>query len=123
MKTDYKTLLTPSGDILWKGVDLAGTDAGFSSMKRFIEENPHDNWSLSIFDSLTQSNIEIDCNVVEMPAIVAYVYALEHAYPMNFIGENRISESYVVGMTCTRGRLSIPGIYKGKDGKLIEVKR
>lgn len=32
-----------------------------------------------------------------------------------------MSESYVVGMPCTRGRLNIPGIYKVENGKLIDA--
>ena len=121
MNKDYEVVLAPfGGGIMWKGDDLAGIDAGFSIMKQFIEENPHKEWLLSIFDSLTQSSIEIDCNINEMPDIVAYIYQLEHASPMYFIGENWISESYVVGMNCTRGRLNIPGIYVAKSGKLID---
>lgn len=56
-----------------------------------------------------------------MPQIVAYIYNIEHAAPMTFIGENSASESYVVGMTCTRGRFSIPGAYKAEDGKLTDL--
>lgn len=119
MCEDYEIMPAPFGGILWKGKDLSGKDAGFSKMKQFIEENPHENWSLSIYDSLTQSTLEIDCSISDMPEIIAYVYNLEHAYPMYFIGENYITDSYVVGMTCTRGKLNIPGIYKVKNGKLI----
>ena len=122
MRKNYEVVPAPFGGILWKENDLAGMDGGLSMMKQFIEENAHENWSLSIFDSLTQSTIEIDCSMSEMPAIVAYIYNLENAYPMNFIGENQMTESYVVGMTCTRGTLNIPGMYKAENGKLISVK-
>ena len=47
---------------------------------------------------------------------------LEYAFPMSFIGENQMTGSYVVGMTCTRGALNIPGMYKAENGKLIAVK-
>ena len=47
---------------------------------------------------------------------------LEHAFPISFIGENQMTVSYVVGMTCTRGALNIPGMYKAENGKLIAVK-
>ena len=33
-----------------------------------------------------------------------------------------MTESYVVGMPCTRGALNIPGVYKAENGKLIAVK-
>ena len=42
---------------------------------------------------------------------------------MSFIGENQMTESYVVGMPCTRGALNIPGMYKAENGKLIAVKQ
>lgn len=38
-----------------------------------------------------------------------------------FTGENPMSKSYVVGMKYTRGRLNIPGVYKAKNGKLIDL--
>lgn len=121
MSISYNVIHTPLG-ILWKGNDLSGMDGGLSMMKDFIEKNPHADWSLSIFDSLTQSTIEINCSMSEMPEIVSYIWNLEHASPMNFIGENYMTESYIVGMPCTRGRLNIPGVYKAENGKLIAVK-
>lgn len=121
MAKNYEVFTTPFGGVLWKGNDLAGIDGGLSMMRQFIEKNAHKDWSLSIFDSLTQSTIEIDCSIAEMPAIVSYIYNLEHAYPMSFIGENRMSESYVVGMSCAKGALNIPGIYEVKNGKLVAV--
>ena len=49
------------------------------------------------------------------------MYNLEHAAPITFIGENPASESYVVGMCCTRGRLAFPGIYRAEGGKLKPI--
>ncbi len=40
---------------------------------------------------------------------------------MTLIGENPLTESYVVGMCCTRGKLDFPGIYRAEDGKLRPV--
>lgn len=40
---------------------------------------------------------------------------------MMFIGENIMSRSYVVGMHFTRGVLSLPGVYKAKDGLLFDA--
>lgn len=40
---------------------------------------------------------------------------------MTFIGENPLTESYVVGMCCARGRLDFPGIYRAEDGKLRPI--
>ena len=68
------------GGVLWKG-DLAGCDAGYSTVKSYIE----------------------------------------HAEPMTFVGENPGSKSYVIGMTCTRGRFSILGMYKAENGKFTDL--
>ena len=101
--------------------NLAGIDMGYSVVKAFIEKHPHPEWTLSIYDMLSQSSIEIACPVSEIPEIVSFVYKTEHAAPLSFIGENPLSESYVVGMSCTRGRLRIPGMYLAENGKLIDL--
>jgi hypothetical protein ELI_2922 len=120
MKT-YVKVPSPTGRAMWKGNDLAGVDAGYSLVDDFIKENEHAGWSLSIFDSNTEATIEVGCDLSEMPRIVAYIYNLEHAYPMTFIGENALTESYVIGMRCTRGRIDIPSIWKVENGKLVNL--
>ena len=120
MNQKYVELPSPMGGVIWKG-DLAGHDAGYSMVKSFIEQHRHKEWTLSIFDMLTSSTAEIICELSEMPQIVAYIYNLEHAAPMTFIGENHLNESYVIGMTCARGRIRVPGIYKAENGKLIDL--
>ena len=115
----YVEIPPPMGGMMWKGHDLAGTDAGYSLVGRFIKEYWHDGWNLSVFDAITRKTIEIDCDLLEMPDVVAHIYNLEHAYPMIFIGENPITESYVVGMYCTRGRIRIPSLWEVKNGKLV----
>lgn len=113
--------LTYCGGMLWKAPDLAGNDAGHSITEQFLEEHPHQGWSLSIFDTVSESTAEIECDTKNMPKIVSAIYNMEHAYPMTFIGENPMTESYVVGMRCTRGRFEIPGVYKDIDGKLQKL--
>lgn len=110
MKTTYTRMQHPGHmpGAFWKidDVDLAitdGGDGGYSLMKQFISENPHEDFTLSIYDAYTQSATEIYCPLEEMPQIVSAVYHHERATPMIFIGENIISMSYVVGMHCTRG--------------------
>ena len=111
----------PMGGMMWRVDDLAGTDAGYSLVDKFIKEHRHDGWSLSIFDMITEKTIEINCDLLEMPGVVAHIYNLEHAYPMVFIGENPITESYVIGMHCTRGRIHIPSLWEVKNGKLVSL--
>ena len=89
-----------TGDILWKinDIDLAITDGGSSIVKDFIDENRYDDYTLSIYDEITKNTIEIDAKINEMPIIVSMVYKVEHATPMTFIGVNKLTKSYVVGM-------------------------
>ena len=54
-------------------------------------------------------------------AFVMWCMGFRITYPIEWIGENPLSESYVIGMPCYRGRLSIPGQYKAEDGRLREV--
>ena len=109
---------TQWGGVVWHGDSLAGSDAGRSLLDKFIKEHPHDGWTLSIYNTLDETTAEIDCSIEDIPQIASLVYNLEHAAPMVFIGENPLSESYVVGMCCTRGRLDFPGLYRVEDGKL-----
>ena len=118
---NYIEIPSPMGGVIRKGQDLAGVDSGYSSVNEFIKKHKHTGWSLSIFDTNTENNMEIECDLSEMANIVAYIYNLEHAYPITFIGENPLSESYVVGMNFTRGRISIPSLWKSEDGKLINL--
>jgi len=123
MKTTYEVVNHPmTGDIIWNinDTDLAVTDFGYSLMSNFISINGHPDYSLSIFDSLTGETIEIECEIDKMPQIVSYIYNLEHATPMSFIGINSLTESYVVGMCLTRGRIGF-GCYKDADGRLEKL--
>lgn len=106
------------GGVIWRGENLAGSDAGRSLLDKFISEHPHNGWTLLIYNTLSETTAEINCPVEEIPQITAFVYNLEHASPMTFIGENPVSKSYIVGMCCTRGRLDFPGLYHAEDGKL-----
>lgn len=121
MKNNFEVSLTPYGDNFWRGDDLSGMDSGMSTTKHFIEEYPHKNWTLTVFDSSTLEFIEIYCNVSEMPSVVSHVFNLEHAYPINIVGECLAAQSYLVGMNLTKGRLNIPGVYKFKNDRLIEL--
>lgn len=109
---------TYCGGELWKASNLAGSDAGRSITEQFLEEHPHQGWSLSIFDTVSERAAVIECDMKNMPKIVSTIYNIEHAYPITFIGENPLTELYVIGMRCTRGRFEIPGVYKDIGGKL-----
>ncbi len=77
-------------------------------------------YALSIYDEITKQTIEIDANIKEFPTIVSIIYRAEHATPLTFIGINKLTKSYVVGMSLTKGHIET-GNYKYLDGKLNRV--
>lgn len=112
------------GGKLWRISPNASLEEDVQLVHEFLNAHVHDGWSLSIFNTLASgkgNTAEIDCPFSEMGTIIEYLFHLEKAYPIEWIGENPISESYVVGMPCYRGRLSVPGLYKAKNGRLEEV--
>lgn len=123
MNSDYeKKKHQLTGDTIWKinDIDLVITDGGSSIVKDFIEENKYDDYTLSIYDEITKNTIEIDAKINEMPIIVSMVYKVEHATPMTFIGVNKLTKSYVVGMNLTKGHIEF-GSYRYINEKLNKV--
>lgn len=113
-----------TGDVLWKieDTDLAITDGGLRIVKEFIEKNNYNDYTLSIFDEMTGNTIEIDTDIKEMPTIVSRIYMEEHATPLSFIGLNKLTKSYVVGMNITKGRIEF-GNYIFKNNELKKYSR
>ena len=123
MKTDYEIMENPmTGDIMWKinDIDLAIKDCGKSLMEKFIRQYKNEGYTLSIYDDITKNTIEIDASIIEIPEIVSNIYRAEHATPMNFIGINSLTDSYVVGMTLTKGHIDF-GHYKYINGNLKKM--
>ncbi len=89
-------------------------------VKDFIRKYPHTDYSLSIHDSISSNTVEIICDYSEIPQIAEYIYDLEQGTPLTFIGLNSLSDSYVVGMHLTKGRIEF-GSYKAENGKLIKL--
>lgn len=109
-----------TGDIMWR-INAQGMDA-VSVCEEFIARYPHEDYTLSVFDTLANRvGIEIMCPISEMGAILSYIYCEEHAEPIQWIGLNSLSASYVVGMPLCRGRVS--GHYRAEDGKLKFVSK
>ena len=104
---------------IWKinDIDLAITDGGRSFMKKFIEQYRHEEYSLSLFDQLSNRTIEIEAKLQDMPDIVSEIYNIEHAAPLYFIGDNELTKSYVVGMNMAKGIIEF-GNYIYENGKL-----
>ena len=122
MNSTYEITKNPlTGDIMWKinDLDLAITDAGRGIIQAFIKDNLYENYSLSIFDTLTENTIDIECELNQIPQIVSYIYRIEHGTPLSFIGINSWTNSYVVGMQFTKGHINF-GSYTFNNGKLKE---
>ena len=123
MDTNYEIMKNQiTGDIVWKinDRDLALSDCGKSFMEKFVKQYKNEGYTLSIYDNITKNTIEIDASIIEMPEIVSNIYRAEHATPMNFIGINSLTDSYVVGMTLTKGHIDF-GHYKYINGNLKKM--
>lgn len=100
-------------------VQLTYGDEGFKEIKDFLKKNYHEDYTLSIYNNLEQSTIEVICDFDSMMDVILYVTNVEHDFPA-WIGVNELSDSYVVGMDFTRGRLHTPSVCEWKDGRLVE---
>lgn len=110
-----------SNDKIWMIEDISLSLGGVSSLvESFINQYSRPGFSLSIFDTNTSKTIEIACNIGEIPRIVEYIYSIEKGTPLTFIGMNSMTESYVVGMSMSMGRIDF-GCYKAIDGKLERI--
>lgn len=110
-----------TGDLMWMIDDVSLPLGGIKFLlEEFIRKNNHPDYTLSIYDNMTENIIEIDCHKSEMPQIVDYIYHLEKGSPLTFIGVNSSSDSYIVGMSISRGRVDF-GNYRTENGKLIKI--
>lgn len=98
-------------------MELTYGEEGFNEIKDFLKKNTYDDYTLSIYDIMSQATMEIQCSIEEMLNIIMFVSEKEHDFP-EWIGVNELSDSYVVGMNFTRGFFQVPSIYVAKDGKL-----
>ena len=108
---------------MWGGVVWFNPDE--SDIEKFVQSHWHDGWSLSIFDTTEPGNtIEIFVSdTAEISKIASFVLHQEKGFPISFIGENPLTESYVVAMPLCRGRLNCPGVYRAQNGKLIDISK
>jgi hypothetical protein len=99
-------------------IKLSPGFGAFRDIQRILDENPKENYTLSIFDKLTNNTAEIYCSISDMVEIIKYVSSVEHDFP-EWIGINDLSNSYVVGMAFTRGRIEVPNYYVWKKNSLV----
>lgn len=120
MKTTYEAAIGPlRGDPVWRiqDRDLAMTDGGRSLMTAFLDEYPHEDYKLSIYDTNTYESIEIDCDVSDIASIVSQVYCVEDATPLSFVCVNSVTKAYEVGMALSKNRFRF-GHYGCLGGQL-----
>lgn len=97
---------------------LTPGEDGFKEIEDFLNKRYRKDYTLSIFDGLSQATIEIlPCSLSEMLDVIHYVSSVEHNFP-RWIGINHLSESYVVGMNFTRGKLRTESVAEWKEEKL-----
>lgn len=114
-----------TGDVVWK-FQCSGIEA-LKTLKCFLDKYPHPGYRLSVFDILSDistlsgiSCIEIsDVPFEDIVQIVEFIYHQEQAEPIFWVGVNSWSDSYIVAMPLTRGRIC--GRYKVVDKKLVAL--
>ena len=104
-----------------KEIKLSNRTASFKEIEMYFNSNKKGNYTLSIYDEMSQSTIEIICSFDQMLSVIMLVTDMEHDFP-NWIGMNELTNSYVVGMNFTRENLHTSNVYEYKDGKLVERK-
>ena len=101
-------------------ISLTYGPKGFEEIQDFLTTYPKDDYSLSIYNITEQNTAEINCSFDEMLDVIMLVSSTEHDFP-HWIGINRLSDSYVVGMKFAMGRIQTPAIYEYKDGTLTKI--
>lgn len=92
-------------------LQLTYGDVGFKEIQQFLKQTNKENYTLSIYDMLTQTTAEIECSINDMLPVIIRVVSIEKDFPQ-WIGVNDLSKSYVVGMNLTRGHILTPGLYE-----------
>lgn len=92
--------------------------AGIREIRKFLEMYHYEDFTLSIYDIIAQSTIEVICSFNEIMDVIVYVSTIEHDFPA-WIGINELSESYVVGMSFCSGCLTAPSIKKWENNALL----
>lgn len=101
-------------------IKLTYGNEGFKEIQDFLGKNHKEGYTLSIFDMITQTTAEIDCEFNQVLPIIMQVTNMEKDFPA-WIGINDFTKSYVVGLNFSRGKLHTLSSYKYIDGKLEEI--
>ena len=99
-------------------VKLKYGEEGFEQIEKFLKNNKHDGYTLSIYDGIEKATTEVVCKFDEMVDVIKFVSMIEHDFP-EWIGTNKFSDSYVVGMNFTRGEIPTPSVSVWSKDKLV----
>lgn len=99
-------------------VKLKYGEEGFEQIEKFLKNNKHEGYTLSIYNGLEKATTEVVCKFDEMVDVIKFVSMIEHDYP-EWIGTNKFSDSYVVGMNFTRGEIPTPSVSVWSKDKLV----
>ena len=91
----------------------------FDEISNYISENYKESYSLSIYDILGEKTVEIECSKEEMIPAIMLATDMEHDFP-EWIGINELTDSIVVRMNFTKGRLENGYTFKYKNRKFIK---
>ena len=91
----------------------------FDEISNYISENYKESYSLSIYDILGEKTVEIECSKEQMIPAIMLATDREHDFPewMSVTGR---TDSIVVGMNVTKGRLETGCSYKYENRKFIK---
>ena len=102
-----------------KELKLSMGQKSFDEISNYISENYKESYSLSIYDILGKKTVEIECSKEEMLPAIMLATDMEHDFP-EWIGINGLTDSIVVGMNFTKGRLETGCSYKYENRKFLQ---
>lgn len=82
----------------WVINDEGDTDAIKDIMAKFVSKYVHNNWTLTIYNTTLVSSLCIDCSLSDMPSILVNEYIRRGNIRVCYIGENYLTNSYIVGV-------------------------
>lgn len=97
---------------------LSESENKLGAVEVFFDHHIRPDWTLSIYDEHTARTLEILCEPEDMAKVVAYVCEKEHTEPVS-IGENNLSDSFVVIMPFNRNAFTTPNVLWWDGEKLV----
>jgi hypothetical protein len=93
---------------------------GLDEIKEYLNKNKTEGYTLSIFNMLEGTTIEIVCNFDQMIDVIRYFALIEHDWPA-WINKNNDTRSYIVAMNFTRGCIKTPatGVWTGMKLEIV----